>query len=103
MKMIMWCLIIRIKRNDELHGKRLEKLLIEFLMGAKVSGATVWTGVDGFDKRGRSTVYMEGILIDMPMVIEIIEEKSKLEPLLTQIKSIIGKNGLITLHEVEAF
>ncbi|MFL6340801.1 MAG: DUF190 domain-containing protein [Nitrososphaeraceae archaeon] len=62
MKMTMWCLSIRIKRNDELHGKRLEKLLIEFLMGAKVSGATVWTGVDGFDKRGRSTVYMEGIL-----------------------------------------
>jgi uncharacterized protein len=59
--------------------------------------------VDGFAKLGRSTVYMEGILIDMPMVIEIIEERSKLQPLLPQIKSMIGENGLVTLHEVEAF
>jgi uncharacterized protein len=50
----MWCLTIRIKRNDEFRGKRLEKALIDFLMGAKISGATVWTGIDGFGKRGRS-------------------------------------------------
>jgi PII-like signaling protein len=38
----------------------------------------------------------------MPMVIEIIDEKSKLEPLLTQIKRMIDDNGIITLHEVES-
>ena len=51
--MKVWCLIIRIKRNDELHGKRLQNLL-KFLMGAKISGATLWNGVDGFGKRRRS-------------------------------------------------
>jgi uncharacterized protein len=96
----MWCLTIRIKKNDEFRGKRLEKVLIDFLMGAKVSGATVWTGVDGFGKRRRSTVHLEGITINMPMMIEVIDEKSKLEQLLPQIRRIVGDNGLVTLHEV---
>ena len=52
----MMCLTIRIKRNDELQGKRVYKLLIDFLMQNHVAGATVWTGVDGFGKRKRSTI-----------------------------------------------
>jgi PII-like signaling protein len=96
----MWCLTIRIKKNDEYGGKRLSKILIDFLMGAKISGATVWTGIDGFGKRKRSTVHLEGITINMPMMMEIIDEKPKLEPLLPQIRRMVGDNGLVTLHEV---
>ena len=101
--MKMWCVTIRIKRNDHLHGKPLHKELIEFLMKAKVSGATVWTGVDGFGKRRRSTIQLEGITINMPLVIEVIEEKSKMEPLLPQIKRMVNDNGVLSLHEVEVF
>jgi len=95
------CLTIRIKKNDEFRGKRLEKVLIDFLMGAKISSATVWTDVDGFGKRKRSTIHLEGITINMPMIIEVIEDKSKLEPLLPQIRRMVGDNGLVTLHEVD--
>jgi hypothetical protein len=98
----MWNLTIRIKRNDEVKGKkRLEKALLEFLAEAGVSGATVWTGVDGFGKRGKSTVRLEGLAVNMPMVIEVIDEKSKLEPLLVEIKMMVDDNGLVTLHEVD--
>jgi PII-like signaling protein len=34
--------------------------------------------------------------------IEIIDEPSKLEPLLTQVKRIVDDNGIVTLHEVES-
>jgi PII-like signaling protein len=91
-----------IKRNDELSGKRDHKLLIDFLMRNHVAGATVWTGVDGFGKRKRSTIKLEGVTINMPMVIEIIDEKSKLEPLLPQIKRMVDDNGIVTIHDVEA-
>jgi len=101
--MKMWCITIRIKKNDQLHAKPLHKALIEFLMTAKVSGTTVWTGVDGFGKRRRSTIHLEGITINMPLVIEVIEEKSKLEPLLPQIKRMVNDNGILSLHEVEVF
>ena len=71
-------------------------------MQNNVAGATVWTGVDGFGKRKRSTLKLEGVTINMPMVIEIIDEQSKLEPLLNQIKRIVDDNGIVTLHEVES-
>ena len=100
-RMKMWCLQIRIKKNDELYGKRLELVLVDFLIKAGISGATVWTGVDGFGKRGRSSTKIEGITINMPMVIEIIDSKEKLEPLLADIKRMVDDNGLVTLHEVE--
>ena len=96
-----WALVIRIKKNDKLDGRLLEKVLIEFLVQSGISGATVWTGVDGFGRRGKSTVQLEGLTVNMPMMIEVIDEESKLEPLLPQIKKMVDDNGLITLHEVD--
>ncbi len=99
--MKVWALLIRIKKNDKLDGRPLEKALMEFLAQSGISGATVWTGVDGFGRRGKSTVHLEGLTVNMPMMIEVVDEKPKLEPLLTQIKKMVGDNGLVTLHEVD--
>jgi len=96
-----WALVIRIKKNDTVDGRPLEKVLLEFLMQSGISGATVWTGVDGFGRRGKSTVHLEGLTVNMPMMIEAVDEKSKLEPLLQQVKKMVGDSGLITLHEVD--
>lgn len=96
----MLCLTIRIKKNDEIHGKRLEKRIIDFLIDANVLGAIVWLGVDGFGKRGRSTIHLEGITLNQPLVIETVDEKEKIEPLLIPLKRIIDDNGFITIHEV---
>ena len=101
MRMKMLCLTIRIKRNDEFNHKRLNKLIIDYFIKNKISGATVWTGVDGFGKRRRSTLTIEGITMNMPMIIEVIDEKSKLEPLLPDLKMMIDDNGLVTIHEVD--
>ena len=96
----MWSVIIRIKRNDTLGGKRLEALLMDFLIKAGVCGATVWTGVDGFGKRGKSTLKLEGVTVNMPLIIEVIDEQSKLEPLLPDLKQIVGDNGLVSIQEI---
>ena len=101
MRMKMLCLTIRIKRNDEFNHKRLNKLIIDYLIKHKISGATVWTGVDGFGKRRRSTLTIEGITMNMPMIIEVIDEKSKLEPLLPDLKMMVDDNGIVTIHEVD--
>ena len=44
----MTCLNIRIKKNDEVDGKRLEKVIIDYLIKSNVLGSVVWLGVDGF-------------------------------------------------------
>jgi PII-like signaling protein len=97
----MLCLTIRIKKNDEIQGRRLEKALLDFLKKEKVSGATVWLGVDGFGKSGKSTVHLEGLTINQPMMIDIVEERSIIEPLLPQIKRLVNDHGLITIHNVD--
>lgn len=100
MRQKMWSLIIRIKRNDKIDGKRLEAALMDFLIKSGVSGATVWTGVDGFGKRGKSTLKLEGVLVNMPLVIEVIDEQSKLEPLLPELRQMVGDDGLVTIQDI---
>ncbi len=99
MKQKMWQLVIRIKKNDEVGGKRLERLIMDFLMKAGVEGATVWTGVDGFGKRGKSTLHLEGVSVNMPLIVEVVDKQEKLEPLLADLKLIVGDNGLVTVQE----
>jgi len=65
----MWNLTIRIKKNDEVAGKRLQTLIIDLLLKAGIEGATVWTGVNGFGKRGKSTLHLEGVSVNMPLII----------------------------------
>ena len=48
-------------------------------------------------KMKTSTVKLEGITINMLLIIEIIDEKSKLEPLLPNLKMMVDDNGLIAI------
>jgi PII-like signaling protein len=73
--------------------------LLDFMTGAGVLGTTVLKTVHRFDRRGRSTLHIEGISMNYPLVIEVVDEKSKLEPLLPQIKRMVADNGIVTLHE----
>jgi PII-like signaling protein len=99
-KVKMWCLTIRIKKSVTLHGKRLYNVLLDFMMGAGVCGATVINGVDGFGRHGKSTLRIEGISVNYPLLIEVIDEESKLDRLLPQIKRMAGDNGSVTIQEV---
>lgn len=96
----MWSLVIRIKRNDTARGKRAHILILDILKKGNITGATVWTGVDGYGKRGKSTLHLEGIAVNMPLIIEAIDELEKLEKILPEIKEIVDDNGLITMQEV---
>lgn len=103
MKQKMWQLIIRIKKNDEVGGKRLQSLIMDCLIKGKVSGATIWTGVDGFGKRGKSTLHLEGVIVNMPLIIEVVDLQEHLEPLLPALKMIVGDDGLVTVQETYVF
>lgn len=98
--MKMWAIVIRIKKNDNTNGKRIHNVILDILKKGKISGATVWTGVAGYGKRGKSNVQIEGISVNMPLLIEAIDELTKIESILPEIKKIVGDNGFITVHEV---
>ena len=96
----MWALVIRIKKNDTVKGKRLHVLILDILKKGSISGSTVWTGVSGYGKRGKSDIHIEGISVNMPLIIEAIDELEKFEKILPEIKELVDDNGLITLNEV---
>jgi PII-like signaling protein len=96
----MWSLKIIVKKNDEVKGKRLYLLILDLLMKAGILGATVVNGVDGFGRRGKSTLRVEGISMNYPLVIEVVEEPEKLLPLLPEIKHLVDDNGVLTYQEV---
>lgn len=96
-----WRLTIYMKKNDEFQGKRLHKVLMDLLTRARVSCATVWVGVNGFGKSGKAVRYLEGIPFNYPLVIEVIEEQSKLEPLVPEIKKMVDGIGLVVVHPVD--
>lgn len=55
------------QKNDSVKGKLVRNSILDILKNAKVSGATVWTGMGGYGKRGKSDVQIEGITINMPI------------------------------------
>lgn len=99
MKNKIWSVKIIFKRNDHIGGKRLEPLIMDFLIKSGVSGATAWTGVDGFGKRGKSTLKLEGVTVNMPLIIEVIDEQIKIEPLLPELKRMVSDNGIVTVQD----
>jgi PII-like signaling protein len=42
------------------------------------------------------------VSINYPLIIEVVDEQSKLEPLLPQIRRMVNDNGLVTVQEVYA-
>jgi PII-like signaling protein len=63
------------------------------MMGAGISVATVINEVDALRRRGKSTLQIEGISVNYPLVIEVVDEQSNLDPLLPQIKRMVGDNA----------
>ena len=55
--------------------------------------------VDGFGRRGKSTVHLEGLMINQPMMIETIDEEEKVQPLLLALKQMIGITALLLFIE----
>ncbi|MHB1907476.1 MAG: DUF190 domain-containing protein [Nitrososphaerales archaeon] len=96
-------LTVRIRNRDSHDGRNIEDLLLGVYKDSGISGATVLQGVRGFGTRGVSRVDVLGLSVNLPLIIETIDEYQKVERILTKVKEIVGTNGLITLEEVNAF
>jgi PII-like signaling protein len=67
----VWSLVITIKKNDNtVKGKCVQSLILSILKKGSISGTTIWTGMGGYGKRGDSTTHIEGISINMPLLLK---------------------------------
>lgn len=96
------CLLrIFIGESDKRDGKPLYEWIVLRARAQGLAGATAWRGMIGFGEHSRiHTFKIERLSEDLPIVIEIVDTRVKLEEFLAQIESAIGE-GLVTMEKVE--
>jgi PII-like signaling protein len=96
------CLLRLFVGEDDKHdGKPLYEWLVLRARERGLAGATVVRGVMGFGAHSRlHTFKIERLSLDLPIVVEIVDTRQKLEEFLAEIDPLIHE-GLATLEKAE--
>ncbi len=96
------CLLrIFIGESDKHGGKPLYEWIVSKARERKLAGATVLRGIMGFGANSRiHTAKILRLSEDLPIVVEIVDTREKLDAFLGEIEGSIGA-GLATLEKAE--
>ena len=96
------CLLrVFIGESDKWHGKPLYEAIVLKARELHLAGATVLRGPMGFGANSRlHTAKILRLSEDLPMVIEIVDAKEKIDELLLHIDEMVTE-GLVTLEKVQ--
>ena len=85
-------LCIHIGEEDKFERRRLGQLILERAREKGLAGCTVIRGMAGFGKGRRlhTQFQMEGAGWDLPIVIEVVDEKDKVDRFLKEIEPLLG-------------
>ena len=96
-----WLLRIFIGEGDRWHGKPLYEAIVLKARELHLAGATVLRGPMGFGAKSHlHTAKILRLSEDLPMVIEIVDAREKIDELLPHIEAMVT-DGLVTLERVE--
>lgn len=86
---------------DRVGGKPAFRAIVELLRTNGVAGCTVLHGIEGFgSKQHLHTDRLLSLSNDLPVVIEAIDRRERLETLLPQVGELVG-DGLVALIDAE--
>ncbi len=96
-----WLLKIYIREEDRAEGKPLYKKILEVVKEKNLSGVTIFKAIMGYgpSREIRGISFLD-IGSNLPILIEIVEEKEKIDLFLKEIEHLI-KHGLIILLPVK--
>jgi uncharacterized protein len=96
-----YLLRIFIGESDRHEGKLLYEWIVLKAREAGLAGATVMRGMMGFGAHSRlHTFKIERLSQDLPIIVEIVDTREKLESFLTLIDAEI-EEGMATLEEIQ--
>jgi PII-like signaling protein len=96
-----YLLRIFIGESDHWHGKPLYEAIVMKARELHLAGATVIRGPMGFGANSRlHTAKILRLSEDLPMIIEIVDAKEKIDELMPHIDEMV-KEGLVTLEPVQ--
>jgi len=92
---------IHISENDRHAGMALYEWIVQEASSRRVAGATVFRGMEGFGSHNRlHTSRVLRLASDLPIVIEIIDDREKIEAFIPVIDEVI-RNGMVTVEKLE--
>ncbi len=96
------CLLrIFIGESEKADGNPLYQWLVEKARAQGLAGATVWRGMMGYGANSRiHTSKILRLSQDLPVIVEIVDTREKLEAFLDEVDSMI-KGGLATLEKAQ--
>ena len=90
-----------IGESDKWHGKPLYEAIVMKARELGLAGATVLRGPMGFGANSRlHTAKILRLSEDLPMIIEIVDSKEKIDELMPHIDQMV-QEGLVTLERVQ--
>ena len=96
-----YLLRIFVGESDKWHGQPLYEAIVLKARQLQMAGATVLRGPMGFGAHSRlHTAKILRLSEDLPMVIEIVDAKEKIDELLLHIDEMVTE-GLVTLEKVQ--
>lgn len=96
-----YLLRVFIGEGDKWHGKPLYEAIVRKARELHLAGATVLRGPMGFGAKSRlHTAKILRLSEDLPIVIEIVDSKAKIDELMPHIDEMV-QEGLVTLERVE--
>jgi uncharacterized protein len=98
-----YLLRIFIGESDKMDGKPLYEWLVVQAKSRGMAGATVLRGMMGFGAHSKviHTFKIERLSEDLPILIEIVDSKEKIEDFLTLAESKIKRGMLATVEKVQ--
>lgn len=92
---------IFVDEKDRSGSQPLYTAIVELLRRKGIAGATVFRGIEGFGSTQQVHVAkVFSWMPNLPIVIEVVEEASVLEPLLPELEAVIGE-GFLTLEAAQ--
>lgn len=96
-----WLLRVFVGEGERVEGRPAYEAIVMKAREMKLAGATVWRGVLGFGANSRiHAAKFLALSDDLPMVIEIVDSREKVEQLLPFIDEVV-KGGLVTMERAE--
>ncbi len=96
-----WLLRVFVGESDTWQGRPLYEAIVLKARELHLAGATVLRGLMGFGANSRlHTAKILRLSEDLPMVVEIVDAREKIDQLMPFIDEVVGE-GLVTLEPVE--
>jgi len=94
-------LTIYVDESDKFHGKPVYEVLLDIFYKRKISGASVFRGIEGYGSDGVfHTAKILELSTSLPVKIEVVDSDEMIKGVLDEVTSIVEK-GLIEVSDTQ--